>query len=363
MSDQTNSTPSRDPFGSRQELDEALGSPDLDAFERGGGINPEARYAAYQLATALGRCRAFGVAMGGDDGVLPVMIAHTASIELADLVQRWREQTRSLGGRWDQSLGVEGEALCLDLIEARMEAWVCTLTLDEAFRGALESADIGLADFRRVYDDAVRGIMEWDEELQAELELLASAAETNLLENWRQALAPQYRELLPWWLDGTLEAIAERSFELALESQPSPVSWRSLRERIAAVPMPAQLPSRAPFLPEFAPMAAAHVEESRPPRSRWWSSPDGSLTARMVIPGQPMRDDETLSLIFRHADDRSAALELAGQPVTLASVTATVDEQGKAEFSVQSFRSAGQDLRDLTVGHNATRWSPQDEAA
>jgi hypothetical protein len=40
------------------------------------------------------------------------------------------------------------------------------------------------------------------------------------LENWRSALAEHYRLALPWWLDGTLERVLERSTVKSLASQP-----------------------------------------------------------------------------------------------------------------------------------------------
>jgi len=53
----------------------------------------------------------------------------------------------------------------------------------------------------------------FDEALQTpeNLALLSTLVNLPLLENWRQSLAGDYKEVLPWWLDGTLERAAQQS--------------------------------------------------------------------------------------------------------------------------------------------------------
>ncbi len=49
-------------------------------------------------------------------------------------------------------------------------------------------------------------------QLQGEVSLLATLAGTQLLDNWRADLAPEFQEecMLPWWLDGTLTRRMEK---------------------------------------------------------------------------------------------------------------------------------------------------------
>jgi len=50
-----------------------------------------------------------------------------------------------------------------------------------------------------------------DDQLQQDeqIRLLSVATEMSLLDNWRKMLAEPYRDPLPWWLDGRLEAAAD----------------------------------------------------------------------------------------------------------------------------------------------------------
>lgn len=217
-----------DPAGCRDGLHAVLTLPELAEFDQPGPISARGRHAAYELAAALGRCRLFGVAPGDDlDGTLTTPLALAAARVLRDLLESGITDARELGERWDAAAEAHAaEDLCLNLLESRMECWAAYLAIDEAYAECMEAQDTDLGGFTGILDSLLAAIETFDQELQRQSGLLSVAAETELLQNWRNLLAAPYREPLPWWLDGSLEEAARRVQQEALTSQPDEIARR-----------------------------------------------------------------------------------------------------------------------------------------
>ncbi len=217
-----------DPPRWRIEVQEALSQPALAAFDAGAAEGPDARRAAYRLAVALGHCRLFGIDLGAEDGTLSAAVALAAAEQLIAYLGEWEEDARRLPSRWERAAELVESADCvLDLLVARMEAWAAFLAIDEGYRDCLESVASQEARFAAVLDGIFPALGRLDAAMHEHLDLFSLAADTQLLENWRNLLAPEFRAGLPWWLDGTLEKTARGVAEQALAWQP---------RRTAAVP-------------------------------------------------------------------------------------------------------------------------------
>ncbi len=346
-----------DPLGYGEELRLALAEPALDAFADATAVPADepARQAAYELARALGYCRVFGVDAGDADGTLPVNVALTAAEQLSDRVSDWIEQTRTLGEQWDQCESFEeAEELCLALVEARTDAWATFVGIDEALEAATDHS--GPEDltgrFQVAVDRLVDRLCEWDELLQQpkNLGLLATAADTALLENWRSALAEPFRRRPPWWLDGTLEAVAQQNWQQMCAELPRP------QHLIAAVPFPKGISLKEHYckILDWQLALAARPKQSLPTNVMEWRAPDKRYYAHMELdPDTPVWHIR----FFTAQHDR--ATDLAGTIVRLDDVAATIDEEGKAIFPVEALRRSRRQLH-LQVEPGDAPWELQD---
>lgn len=350
-----------DPLGWRAELRLSLQAPELDLveseFSPPDGPSIAACHAAYAVARSLGWCRLTGVDPEDLDGTLPAPLAASAARELAARCQAWAADARELGSRFDTTpSGHEAEELVLDMLEARMEAWACWLALDEAYWSALEEEDAGIEPLRAATEATGVAYDDFDNELQPQVPLLSLAAGTRMLENWRSLLAKEYRELLPWWLDGTLEDVAGQIQQEAQDAAPSPAAWRRLRESLVKHSLSRKAPeilAMAPWLPRPASAllaAAAPDREIGPPAFHTFLSPDRTVETCLIVPDRAMGDDEELRLTFRSPRDQEPVLDLVGQSAWLASVRSVIGPGAVATFALRDLRAAGKKL-SLAVGH------------
>ena len=112
-----------------------------------------------------------------------------------------------------------------------MDAWAAQVAIDEAYMDTWDMPDEGAAgQLESVAVELNEALDAFDLELRARQDLLCIAAETPLLKNWRSLLHPAYGECLPWWLDGTLEAVAKQVEEKVIASQPSAEASRKVRD-------------------------------------------------------------------------------------------------------------------------------------
>jgi hypothetical protein len=192
-----------DPFHCLPQLRQAR-----DFCRRGvDGQTPTAisRLYCYSLALALGRCRQFGVRLAdADDCTLTPASALQASLQLKSHV---RDAIKRLtNSAWAAKLlgAMRVQNHALELLEARMDAHAAHLALDEAYAAALYDGSSEVPAMSRRLHQVRRLINLFDKNLQKNLPLLRLAASTYLLDNWRRLLAPAFRDLPPWWLDGCI---------------------------------------------------------------------------------------------------------------------------------------------------------------
>ena len=189
---------------------------------------------AYCLASALGRCRLFGVDLGADDATLTPEIAHAAVDQAVAMIARWTVRTGSMGDEFDAAVdATEGELCCEDRLVCRMDCWAAMEIVLEAALAATEDEDPRAG---TLHDGVARlgdAIGDYDAALQQQVDLLTVVCGTGILDEWRDSLAPEYAKVLPWWLDGTLERAAKSIEEYAEATQPSPAMWRRLHGRDA----------------------------------------------------------------------------------------------------------------------------------
>lgn len=224
-----------DPMGWIEELQEALECPNLEEFDDPSKEpSQDAKRAAYEVAVALGRCRVFGLEIPKDlDGVLPPREAKAAAELATEYVRQWIEEARQLGARWDESPGPVAEALCCETLEACMESYFAMQAIMEALEAAWEENDPEADSLFQAAHQLAIQMDVWSEILQEpeNLELLSTVAYLPLLDNWRSMLAEPYKSALPWWLDGTLEAVSKQIERICLQTLPAGETWRRMVRR------------------------------------------------------------------------------------------------------------------------------------
>ncbi len=343
-----------DPFGCTEDLRDALTDPDLEKVGNDGQTGPDGARAAYRLALTLGRCRLFGVDPGEEfDGVLPSRLALAAASELTRLLLSQSDEAANLGERWDRAVDPsEADNLCAGLLSTRMEAWAVGLALDEAQEDCEEEERSHASALADAIDRVQDALDRFDVPLEAQTEVLATIANTRLLDNWRALLAAPYKDDLPWWLDGRLEEAACCTEEEAVRTLPGPTAWAEVRNRTRTARENGQGWS---WLHEPRLMAAAEAGSSPFVAHRDWRSPDGVYTATLAA--GPDAADSIRVNFYREGEP---APELAGEPAFLAGVPSTIDTAGNADFSLVALRHArdiGRPL-SLVVGAGGTEWLP-----
>ena len=366
-------TNGNDPFGWLEELQEALDAAPLEEFENREPkeVSEEAKRAAYQLAVALGRCRVFGVQVPADiDGTLHPPVAVAAAEVGIQYLRQWTERAHRLGQDWDASEPEIAETLCAETLEFLMETLFVMESLSEAFEADLEQG--GSQDLWDAVGNYTEALRELDRALQTpeNLALLSSVVRLPLLENWRQSLAGEYKEVLPWWLDGTLEKVDQQITEYCRRTLPSGEVWRKMMGIQIPSPPEVQQPELVRPAVSFrrrwhevivqlpAPMAMAAKPAVEAPEIAvaHWRSPDGKYQADLPIPLRPVVGEKVYVKIVRTVDNLEA-VELAGQPVVLAGLQTVLDEKGRAAFSLEDLQAAAQSADPiLKVGPGLTPW-------
>jgi superfamily II DNA or RNA helicase len=152
----------------------------------------------------------FGVDLGELDGTLSVGVATAATLQWSVYLGDWILQTDRLAQAWvDAAEEIEAADASADLLTARMESWAIFLATDEAYQDALETK-AAHPKLKAALYAALDALGRFDEALQKNAVYLAPVAGTELLENWRRLLAPEYRASLPWWLAGDLERLFDQ---------------------------------------------------------------------------------------------------------------------------------------------------------
>lgn len=223
-----------DGYGCTDDLREALSRPELaelenasaDSLDASGG----ARDAALDVAIAIGHCRLFGVEPVDFDGTLPLAVGVAAAQELCDRAAQWTRQADDLYKNWSAQDSFGKHDLCATLLERRMDAWAALVALDETHT-LVVGEEHPCETFLAVWGRALECVDEFDEALQEQVETLSTVLDLPLVENWRKLLVAPYNAVLPWWLDGTLEAVDREIGEWAQQIVPGPDAWREWARR------------------------------------------------------------------------------------------------------------------------------------
>lgn len=198
----------------KQELDYALSEDVLWEFDKSDPVSIEAKYAAYELALCLGRCRVFGISLGDEDGTLPVREALAATEICTILIETF---TRSVDTLLNEELK---EVFIPIILEKCMEFYFVIQAVGELYDDLLEGSkpdqeDPELREVERAFDALLDANEEFQEYLQTpeNMKKLANVCELPLLGNWRRMLSGDYKDLPPWWLEGELEKIYEEEYQ------------------------------------------------------------------------------------------------------------------------------------------------------
>lgn len=170
---------------------------------------------ALMWALFLGRCRLFGAVLDGDmNRILPVDVAILATDRMSIVVRNAIVEAQQLPPRWDVAqTQLEFDTLVCDLLHVRMDSWAVLVAVSESERAETKLPKAQSQELNRSISSFVDTIKAFDVTLNHDADLLSIVVDTRLLDNWRTLLCEEYTQALPWWLDGTLERIADAPLE------------------------------------------------------------------------------------------------------------------------------------------------------
>ncbi|MFM8497576.1 MAG: hypothetical protein ACKOEM_18955 [Planctomycetia bacterium] len=157
-----------------------------------------------EAAVACGNCRLFGGV--APQVVFPAWLATAAARRLVTLLGQATEDATRLPKLWGDSTGDEAEDLVAGLLHARVDSWAALLQFDDVLEHCSDAADRSALEAAMEHFETA--LDEFDRALFARQDYLATLTGTHLLDNLRGKLAAEFRDPLPWWLDGRLEALA-----------------------------------------------------------------------------------------------------------------------------------------------------------
>jgi len=186
-----------------------------------------------RFVSAVGFCRLYGIKVPYENAMLidhawPREILVTAVDEAISLLKFATESASSLPQDFDQAEALEDRDYCTSMLFLMMKSWAMFVVIDEQYQLHLDTVNDFNTPFSKLMNELFAAKDAFDVEVQQDEQmcLIAVATELPLLENWRNMLTENYAELLPWWLDGTLEKIAdttqttiEESFDFFAPSQ------------------------------------------------------------------------------------------------------------------------------------------------
>jgi hypothetical protein len=185
---------------------------------------------AFYLASAIGKCRRYGVSVSDEDQkMLTPALANTAISKVRQFISGVEIDLSYLKGRIDEGEGLESEEVCLDILGCRETIAAVLEAVTETYMREPEAKQLG-ENIGQIADI----IMDLDDKMQKKADTLSLAASTHWLENQRLLLADEFRELMPWWLDGTLE---KRAKAIELENKDPWLSqkiWEAIQKMARA---------------------------------------------------------------------------------------------------------------------------------
>jgi hypothetical protein len=153
-------------------------------------------------------------------GELSDAMAVAAAQQLLEFVRSWTSEAESLGDRFDNSRPIEGEEMCISMVERRLEVWAALVAIDEAYLSEYSEGEEDRHRLTEAMDSLIEDMQKFDKALLRQRNLLSIAAGTNLLQNWISMLVSEFQEAAPWVLDGTLEKVAAELEADALAMKP-----------------------------------------------------------------------------------------------------------------------------------------------
>jgi hypothetical protein len=348
------------PQGWRLQWERALKQPALEVFFAEGGPRPdgpsadsqEVRRAAYWAALVLGECRLRNIDLDDLDGALPVALAATACARLVERLAGLVKDAERLAEVLERETGsFEATEPCFSLLEGRMEVWAAFVAIDEAYQAGLDGATPEQAALARALDTVLDRTGELDRLMQREVELLTPVADFPLLENWRRQLVAPYNDVLPWWLDGCIEAEARRLRDEEVAWLPRARGGRGRgnppRKEALFLPTKVEMKLHSPYLNPFQPFPERGLDGQGEERPRFaiednMSRAVFSALANAEHPG-------ALVLFLEKLAEQALSSALQARTQTLAAVLSKT-EASKIEIDLQSWPTAA--LQDKNVLKN-----------
>lgn len=253
--------------------------------------------AALFFAQTLGYCRLWGVILGDLDGSIPASILPMICESMTNRVNSVNLSLESYEQDMEFSRTVEEtELFSCTILRQRMDAWAMWIAIDERIQMLVGESEVSGAVSRSSLDIAVERLLDsveqWDYDLKARADLLVTAVDTFLLENWRSALSESYSRVIPWWLDD--------------------VFWGSVR----AEPIPNYLPLR---LDQTLPSQRSQSDGATQPRE---SAVESKFVAqnriefkKALVLGATADDAAFHEVRFQSRTDRSGAVAIVQIPL------------------------------------------------
>jgi hypothetical protein len=303
---------------------------------------------AEQLARAWGFCRLLGADAGDRNRPLPGTVAQAAARSLLQIIQDTEAFAQRLPQEWDAAAEpAERDRLCLRLLEQRLDIQAILLAVELSLEDAYEREELSWSQMCQVLQPLEDSVVRLDQLLSRRdlLSLLASIADLPVLQDWRAALAEEYRQPMPWWLSELLDQVAARDRQRCAQELPSPALWRQLTAAQRLRPV---------ILVFLRPRIAA--EQTPVNIHLCWQSPDRRYRAHWR--GQRGQESPAQLLFWFATVEEQPAQELAGQPVWFAGVPGVIEAEGRARFArerVLQQLEQGEDVR-LEVGSQRQGW-------
>lgn len=187
----------------------------------------DVRANAIAVISALGFCRLYGISLPSDiktklSSPLPAELLVPAVVDALRMLEIATDDARALPIRFDSSEPLEDRSHCTSLLHLIMELWAIFNVVDDEYQRDISERQKLDSPFGVWMHRLLNAFAALDDELQRDeqIRLLSVAAELPLLANWRKMLVVPYSDPLPWWLDGTLEAIAAQTAREIIELPP-----------------------------------------------------------------------------------------------------------------------------------------------
>lgn len=177
--------------------------------------SPELRHISVSVISALGYRCIYGIDLPLEfvskfQTPLPIELLAPAIFEMLNMIESAIDDAKALPVRFDDSELLEDRSHCTSLLHSVMELWAMYLVIDNEYQFCLVENGMNDPSFKTWMHRLLEAFSSLDSAMQQkeQMRLLSIVTELPILDNWRKMLVKEYREYLPWWLDGTLEEVA-----------------------------------------------------------------------------------------------------------------------------------------------------------